>query len=82
MTVDSPLGTPARHPLARLLREVAAGDFPAADGSWIRVSPWSPSIQGILLVTTFFVLIVGFAADVVQRLVDPRLRSSLSGAHA
>jgi peptide/nickel transport system permease protein len=41
-----------------------------------------PSIQGILLVTTFFVLIVGFAADVVQRLVDPRLRSSLSGAHA
>lgn len=41
-----------------------------------------PSIQGVLLVTTFFVLLIGFAADVVQRVVDPRLRTSLSGAHA
>ncbi len=41
-----------------------------------------PSIQGVLLVTTFLVLVIGFAADIVQRVVDPRLRSSLSGAHA
>ncbi|WP_025155507.1 ABC transporter permease [Leifsonia aquatica] len=37
------------------------------------------SIQGILFVSTFAVLIIGFAADVVQRLVDPRLRHSISG---
>lgn len=41
-----------------------------------------PSIQGVLLVTTVFVLVIGFAADVVQRIVDPRLRTKLSGAHA
>jgi peptide/nickel transport system permease protein len=33
-----------------------------------------PNIQGILFVSTLLVLIVGFVADVVQRLVDPRLR--------
>lgn len=37
------------------------------------------SIQGILFVSTFAVLMIGFAADVVQRLVDPRLRQSISG---
>lgn len=41
-----------------------------------------PNIQGVLLVTTFFVLIIGFAADIAQRLVDPRLRTTLSGAGA
>jgi peptide/nickel transport system permease protein len=38
-----------------------------------------PNIQGILLVSTFAVLVVGFLADFVQRLVDPRLRASVSG---
>ena len=33
-----------------------------------------PNIQGILFVSTLLVLIVGFVADVAQRLVDPRLR--------
>lgn len=33
-----------------------------------------PNIQGILFVSTLAVLIVGFIADVAQRLVDPRLR--------
>jgi peptide/nickel transport system permease protein len=33
-----------------------------------------PNIQGILFVSTLLVLIVGFIADVAQRLVDPRLR--------
>lgn len=41
-----------------------------------------PSIQGVLLVTTFLVLVIGFAADIVQRIIDPRLRASLSGAHS
>jgi peptide/nickel transport system permease protein len=38
-----------------------------------------PNIQGILLVSTLAVLIIGFVADIVQRLVDPRLRTSVSG---
>lgn len=38
-----------------------------------------PNIQGILFVSTLVVLIIGFAADVSQRLVDPRLRQSISG---
>ncbi len=38
-----------------------------------------PSIQGVLLVTTFLVLMIGFAADVAQRVIDPRLRSRLTG---
>jgi peptide/nickel transport system permease protein len=33
-----------------------------------------PNIQGILLVSTLAVLIVGFVADIAQRIVDPRLR--------
>lgn len=37
------------------------------------------TIQGILFVSTFAVLVIGFAADIVQRLVDPRLRHSISG---
>jgi peptide/nickel transport system permease protein len=38
-----------------------------------------PNIQGILFVSTLAVLVIGFAADVTQRLIDPRLRSSVSG---
>jgi peptide/nickel transport system permease protein len=37
-----------------------------------------PSIQGVLLTTTFLVLITGFAADVLQRLLDVRLRTARS----
>ena len=38
-----------------------------------------PNIQGVLVISTLFVLIVGFIADIVQRIIDPRLRTSLSG---
>jgi peptide/nickel transport system permease protein len=38
-----------------------------------------PDIQGILFVSTLLVLIVGFLADIAQRLIDPRLRQSVSG---
>jgi len=41
-----------------------------------------PDIQGILFVSTFAVLVIGFLADLVQRLVDPRLRDSVSGNDA
>ncbi|AEF83918.1 ABC transporter, permease protein [Treponema primitia ZAS-2] len=34
-----------------------------------------PAIQGILLTTTFLVLVIGFFADVLQRILDPRLRN-------
>lgn len=38
-----------------------------------------PSVQGVLLFSTALVLILGFIADVLQRILDPRLRDSLSG---
>ncbi|WP_432825089.1 ABC transporter permease [Dactylosporangium sp. CA-092794] len=38
-----------------------------------------PVIQGVLFVSTFAVLVIGFLADVAQRLIDPRLRHGLSG---
>lgn len=38
-----------------------------------------PNIQGILLVSTIVVLLTGFVADIAQRLIDPRLRTSISG---
>lgn len=38
-----------------------------------------PSVQGVLLFSTTLVLVLGFAADVLQRILDPRLRTSLSG---
>jgi peptide/nickel transport system permease protein len=37
-----------------------------------------PVIQGILFVSTLVVLVIGFVADLVQRLIDPRLRHSLA----
>ncbi|MFJ8231061.1 ABC transporter permease [Streptomyces sp. NPDC094448] len=38
-----------------------------------------PVIQGVLFVSTLAVLLIGFAADIVQRIVDPRLRGGLAG---
>ncbi|MFF1913669.1 ABC transporter permease [Streptomyces sp. NPDC058239] len=38
-----------------------------------------PVIQGVLFVSTLTVLIIGFAADFAQRIIDPRLRGRLSG---
>lgn len=37
------------------------------------------NIQGVLVVSTLFVLLVGFIADIGQRLIDPRLRGSVAG---
>jgi len=33
-----------------------------------------PNVQGVLFVSTLLVLLIGFAADLLQRLIDPRLR--------
>lgn len=38
-----------------------------------------PNIQGVLFVSTLVVLLIGFLADIAQRLIDPRLRLSISG---
>lgn len=37
------------------------------------------NIQGVLVVSTLFVLLVGFVADIGQRVIDPRLRGSVAG---
>lgn len=39
-----------------------------------------PNLQGVLIVSTLLVLLIGFAADLLQRLVDPRLRERARGA--
>jgi len=41
-----------------------------------------PNIQGILLISTFAVLIIGFLADLISRLIDPRLRATGSTKRA
>ncbi len=33
-----------------------------------------PNVQGVLFISTLLVLLIGFAADIVQRVIDPRLR--------
>lgn len=38
-----------------------------------------PNVQGVLFVSTLLVLLIGFAADLIQRLVDPRLRDRTTG---
>ncbi|MFJ1644631.1 ABC transporter permease [Streptomyces sp. NPDC088258] len=38
-----------------------------------------PVVQGVLFVSTFAVLVIGFLSDLAQRLIDPRLRGRLSG---
>lgn len=38
-----------------------------------------PNVQGVLFISTLLVLIIGFVADLAQRLVDPRLRTSGRG---
>lgn len=60
MKVDDRVWTPARHPLARLLRDVAAGRFREADGGWTRVSPWSQQHQAIIGLTGHAVLAVSY----------------------
>lgn len=39
-----------------------------------------PNVQGVLFISTLLVLLVGFAADLAQRLIDPRLRGRVAGA--
>jgi len=38
-----------------------------------------PNVQGVLFISTLLVLVIGFAADLLQRLIDPRLRAAGGG---
>ena len=38
-----------------------------------------PVIQGVLFISTLGVLVIGFLADLIQRLIDPRLIKSSAG---
>lgn len=60
MSNDSPIWTPARHPLARFLRELVTGTRPPMDGGWMRVTPWVPHIQGILSFPGHAILAVSY----------------------
>ncbi|WP_313614956.1 ABC transporter permease [Agrobacterium sp.] len=41
-----------------------------------------PNVQGVLFISTLLVLLVGFAADLAQRIIDPRLRNRAAGGGA
>ncbi len=41
-----------------------------------------PNVQGVLFISTLLVLLIGFAADLLQRVIDPRLRERATGAAA
>ncbi len=47
------------HPVATLLRDAAAGRFPAPDGGWHRVPPWRAGVGAVLAFTGHAVLAVG-----------------------
>ncbi|MFK4809121.1 ABC transporter permease [Devosia sp. ZW T5_3] len=38
-----------------------------------------PNVQGVLFISTLLVLLIGFAADLLQRFIDPRLRDRGAG---
>lgn len=38
-----------------------------------------PNVQGVLFISTLLVLLIGFAADLTQRIIDPRLRGRAAG---
>jgi peptide/nickel transport system permease protein len=39
-----------------------------------------PNVQGVLFISTLLVLLIGFAADLLQRFIDPRLRGRANPA--
>lgn len=39
-----------------------------------------PNVQGVLFISTLLVLVIGFLADLLQRVIDPRLRGRRSEA--
>ncbi len=88
---DERVWTPARHPLARLLRDIAAGRFRDTDEGWTRVSPWAPHLQAIVTFTGHAVLAVSYDVpdiDLAELGVDgvggahhPSVVTALAGAN-
>lgn len=67
------------HPLARLIRAAAAGEYPAPDGGWQRVEPWRDGVEAVVAFTGHAVLAVGDRvpdADLAKLDVD-----GFGGAH-
>jgi GNAT superfamily N-acetyltransferase len=67
------------HPLAGLIAAAAAGRFPVADGSWRRVPPWRPEVEGIVAFTGHAVLAV--APDIPDRRLVTLGADGFGGAH-
>lgn len=77
------------HPVAAALTAAARGTFPEADGSWLRVSPWHPHIEGVIAFTGHALLAVAddvpderlttLGADGFGGASNPRLVASLAG---
>ncbi len=89
VNVESRIWTPARHPLARLLRELAAGSFPPRDHGWVRVAPWTQHIQGVIAFTDHTILAISYdvtdaaladlGATHAEGAASPRLSAHLAG---
>ena len=76
------------HPIAEALSSAATGDFPSVDGSWQRVEPWRPGVEGVLAFTghAFLALqpdvsdgeVAALGADGFGGASNPRLVSRLA----
>jgi hypothetical protein len=78
------------HPVAAALTAAARGRFPEADGSWARVPPWRPGVEGVIAFTGHALLAVGddvpddrlaaLGADGFGGASNPRLVAHLAGS--
>lgn len=67
------------HPVARLLRDAAAGRHLSADGAWTRVRPWRDGVEAVLAFTGHAVLAVG--DDVDDTVLAGLAPDGFGGAH-
>jgi hypothetical protein len=81
----------ADHPLARLIRSSAAGQFPAADGGWDRLPPWRSGLWAVLAFTGHAVIVTDDSVSDTRLAAlgvngfggahDPRVIADLAGPH-
>jgi hypothetical protein len=79
----------AVHPIAEVLSNAAGGDFPAVDGSWQRIEPWRPGVEGVIAFTGHAYLavdddvsdgtLVSLGPDGYGGASNPRVVSRLAG---
>ena len=80
----------AVHPIAEVLSNAAGGDFPAVDGSWQRIEPWRPGVEGVIAFTGHAYLavdddvsdgtLVSLGPDGYGGASSPRVVSRLAGS--